>query len=88
MVKANFKSIKNLRCIILIMEIATGLKVNWNKSTLSPVGVVSNVERFVAVLDYDLVPLPISYIGLPLGAKSSSAIWNLVIERLSRKLSS
>lgn len=54
---------------------------------MSPVGVVPNAGRFAKVLDCDLVPLLILYLGLPLGAKFSFLdIWNLVIERMDRKL--
>lgn len=89
MVKAGLEGVKNLRCMLLIMEVVTGLKMNWCKSTLSPVGVVSNVERLVEVLECEMVHLPITYLGLPLGPKSSSSvIWIPIIENMSRKLSS
>lgn len=88
MVKAKVECVKNLRCILLIMETAMGLKVNWSKSTLSPVGVVLNARKLVEGLDCNLAPLSITYLGLPLGAKSSSMdIWNPVIERMGKKLS-
>lgn len=72
MIKAEEDSVENLRCILLIMETITGLKVNWSKSTLSPIGVILNAESLAAVLDCELVPLPITYLGLLLGAKASS----------------
>lgn len=89
MVKAEIKDLQNLRCLLLIMETTTGLKVNWSKSMLSPVGNIHNMESLVAVLDCEVKVLPITYLGLPLGAKtSSSVIWNPIIERLNKKLSS
>lgn len=88
MVKVDMEGLQNLRCLLLIMELATGLKVNWSKFTLNPVGCVPTIERLVAVLECGVKSLPITYLGLPLGAKSSSlAIWNPVLERLSTKLS-
>lgn len=50
LLKAEEEGVRNLRCILLIMEAATGLKVNWEKSSLSPVGEVSNMERLSEVL--------------------------------------
>lgn len=64
------------------------VKVNWGKSSLRPAGEVSNMERLAEVLCCEVVSLPILYIGLPLGAKSSSsAIWDPVFEKTSRKFS-
>lgn len=37
MLKADVDGFRNLRCILLIMEASTGLKVNWGKSTMSPI---------------------------------------------------
>lgn len=80
---------ENLRCTLLIMETATGLKVNWSKSTISAVGDTPNDRRLAEVLECEMVSLLITYLGLPLGAKPSSVnIWNPVIERMGRKLSS
>lgn len=85
MVKAEIEDLQNLRCLLLIMETATGLKVNWSKSTLSLVGNSHNMESLAVVLECEVKALPITYLGLPLGAKTfSSAIWNPVIERLNR----
>lgn len=88
MVKADLEGLQNLRYILLIIKAATSLKVNWGKSTLSSMGCTSNVGDLVGVLNCEVASLPISYLGLPLGAKSfSMAIWNPVIKRMSRKIS-
>lgn len=50
MVKADLEGMKILN-MLLIMETAIGLKVNWSKSTLSQVGVIPNVRRLAVVLD-------------------------------------
>lgn len=87
MVKSEIKDLQNLRCLLLIMETTTGLKVNWSKSPLCLVGNINNMESLAAVFECEVKSLPITYLGLPLGAKpSSSVIWNHVIKRLSRKL--
>lgn len=39
------------------------------------------------ILGCDVLPLPISYLGLPIGAKSSSkSIWNPVLEKMGSRL--
>lgn len=47
------------------------------------------MEELASLIGCSVVSLPISYLGQPLGARSSSlSIWNLVIERMERKLAS
>lgn len=72
MLKAEQECVKNHRSILLIMELATGLKVNWSKSSLSTIEPIVNARRLASVLECELVSLPITYLGLPLGAKLSS----------------
>lgn len=88
LLKANPKIMKNLHCILLILEVATGLKVNLSKTTLSSVGDVHNIDELSTILGCSVVPLLITYLVLPLGAKASlKTIWNPVRERMWRKLS-
>lgn len=88
MLKVEVEEMGNLRCILLIMEATTSLKVIWSKSTVSPISDVPFVGEVTSILCCDIAPLPISYLGLPLSAEASSkAIWNLVIEKLGRRLS-
>lgn len=56
-----------------MVEATTGLRVNWGKTTLSPVGIVPEMEDMADILGCDVIPLPISYFGLPLGARFSSS---------------
>lgn len=63
---------RNLWCILLIMEATTRLKVNWAKPFVSHVGDVSSIGEVTTILGCDISPLPITYLGLPLGAKSSA----------------
>lgn len=47
----------------------------------------ANVRRYEDSIRYQVVDLPTTYLGLPLGAKyKSKAIWNPVIIRVERKL--
>lgn len=87
MLKADAESMKYLRCI-LFLEAVTGLKVSLHKSSLSPIRSVPNIEELAELFDCTIAELPITYLGLPLGAKASSkAIWSLVLERMGKRLS-
>lgn len=80
---------RNLRCIVLILETISGLKVNLRKSKLFLVGDLLNLEALSSIMGCKMEALPTTYLGLSLGGKSSSkAIWNSVIKRLERRLSS
>ncbi len=48
------------------------LKVNFQKSKMVLVGDVPNLEDLVAVMGCKLVALPMTYLGLRLGAKFNS----------------
>lgn len=87
LLKAEVEGMCNLRCIFLIMEAVSGLKVNLAKSSISPVGVCCAIGEIASVLGCDIAHLLIMYLGLPLGAKASSKeLWNLVVEKVGRRL--
>ncbi len=68
-------------------EVVLGLKVNLGKSEMVPVGEVPNMEGLVEVLGCHLISLPMTYLGLLLGAKfNSKTIWNTVLEKMERRL--
>lgn len=89
LLKAEVEGMRNLRCILLIMEAVSGLKVNWAKSSVSSVGVCFAIREITSVLGCDIAPLPILCLGLPLGAKASSKeLWNPMVEKVGRCLAS
>ena len=66
-----------LRCILLLFEALSGLKVNISKSALIPVGEVPNVHDLARFFGCGVEHLPSSYLGLPLGASYKSiAVWD------------
>ena len=68
-------------------EAISGLKVNLGKSKLVPVGEVPNIEALAGILGCKTHTLPMTYLGLPLGAKyKAKAIWNSILEKLERRL--
>jgi hypothetical protein len=84
---ANPAHIFNLRVLFTWFEAISGLKINFNKSEMAPVGNVPDLGNLADILRCKTVQLPINYLGLPLGAKAKSkAIWDPILEKMERKL--
>lgn len=49
-------------------EPISGLRINLNKSEITPDGTIDNVDDLVAELGCGIGSLPAMYLGLPLGA--------------------
>ena len=65
----------------------TGLKVNALKSEMIPIGEVPNVHVLAEILGCRILSLPMTYLGMPLGASYKSPIvWNPILEKVERKL--
>jgi hypothetical protein len=63
------------------------LRINLGKSEIVPIGGVEDVERLANLLGCRVASLPMTYLGLPLGASyKSNSIWNGVIEKMERRL--
>ena len=65
------------------------MHINLAKSELVPIGDVLNMGELVAILGCRQSSLPITYLGLLLGAKfKDRAIWNPILEKMERRLAS
>ena len=65
----------------------TGLKVNVLKTELVPIGEVNNVHTLAEILGCRIGSLPMTYLGMPLGASHKSpSNWNPILEKFHRKL--
>ena len=65
----------------------TGLKVNVQKSEMVPIEEVDDVYALAEILGCRVGILPMSYLGMPLGASHNSpSIWNFILENFERKL--
>ena len=74
--------------VLTCFEAVTGLWVNMAKSKMVLVGVVQNITDLANSLCYHIGVLPLSYLGMPLGASYKAvAIWNPILEKLERCLS-
>ena len=60
------------RVIFIIFEAASGLHINWGKSSIYTITEVARVESLAGVLGGRVGELPTIYLGMPLGGKSKS----------------
>lgn len=71
----------------MCFEAVSRLKVNLGKSDMVSVGQVSNFSGFASILDFQVSSLPISYLGLPLGATfKGSTIWGRALKKVEIRL--
>jgi len=84
---AQEEQIRHLRCIFLFFEAASGLRINLGKSKIVPIGEVEDVEGLAQLLGCRVGSLPMTYLGLPLGASYKSvSTWKGVVEKMERRL--
>jgi len=76
-----------LRCILLLFEALTSLKVNLAKSVLIPIGEVPNLHHLTQFFGCGVDVLPSTYLGLPLGASfKCKSVWEPVVKKFQRRL--
>jgi hypothetical protein len=84
---ADPEQLLHLRMVLSCFEVVTGLGVNMAKSELVPVGQVLNLSLLADILCCRIGSLPMSYLGLPLGASfKASSVWNPILEKVERRL--
>ncbi|XP_022873622.1 uncharacterized protein LOC111392499 [Olea europaea var. sylvestris] len=81
------RQFRNLRRVLLCFKAVSELKINLGISEAIKVGEADNVEELAAILGCRVAELPMTYLGLPLGARfKSKHIWNSIIEKVERRL--
>ena len=81
------EQILHVRMLLLCFQAVTGLKVNVLKSEMVPIGEVPNVHVLAEFLGCQIGSLPLTYLGMPLGASHKSPIiWNPILEKIEHKL--
>uniref|UniRef100_A0A2N9GD12 Reverse transcriptase zinc-binding domain-containing protein n=1 Tax=Fagus sylvatica TaxID=28930 RepID=A0A2N9GD12_FAGSY len=86
---ADLEQISNLRYVFTWFEAVSGLKINFSKFEIVPVGDVPHIGDLVQILGCKQSGLPMHYLGLPLGATfKETTIWNPVLERVEKRLAS
>ena len=81
--KPNESNLGYLKCILLIFEAMSSLKVNLAKSASIPIGEVPNVNALAHFLGRRVDYLPSTYLGLPLAASYKSKVVRDPIVKLS-----
>ena len=68
-------------------EAVSGLKINLSKSEMVLVGNVPHIGDLVEILGCKVSALPLTYLGLPLGARfNSTSMWDPILEKMERRL--
>ena len=76
-----------IRMVLIFFKAITGLRVNSGKNEIVPVCDVENLNVLARVLCCKVGSLPMTYLGMPLGAYyKESSIWNPIIEKMERQL--
>ena len=76
------EKILHIRLLLLSFQAVTGLKVNVHKSEMVPIEEVDDVHALAEILGCRVGTLPMSYLGMPLGASHNSlSIWNPILEK-------
>ena len=70
---ADEEQILHVRMLLLCFQAVIGLKVNALKSEMVPIGEVSNVHVLAEFLGCRIGSLPMTYLGMPLGAYHKSS---------------
>ena len=84
---AEVEQVPHVQLLLLCFQAVTSLKVNVAKSKMVSIGEVNNVHALAEILGCRVGALPMTYLGMPLGAShKSSFIWNLILEKIERKL--
>ena len=83
---ASKEQLLHIRMVLIFFEAITGLKVNIGKSEIVSVGEVGNLDALTRILCCKVGCLPMSYLGMPLGAHyKDSSIGNPIIEMMGKK---
>ncbi|XP_028110331.1 uncharacterized protein LOC114308845 [Camellia sinensis] len=86
--EAKVDEVRKLKKVLRCFEIMSGLKINFHKSVVCGVGVSTEMmDGFAAVLNCKIKSLPLSYLGLPLGANPrKKATWKPIVDKVKSKL--
>ena len=76
-----------LRCILLLFEAMSWLRVNLSKSSLILIGKVTNIHYLAHFFGGGVSALLSTYLGLPLGASfKCKSVWDPIVERFRNRL--
>ncbi|GJT93612.1 putative RNA-directed DNA polymerase, eukaryota, reverse transcriptase zinc-binding domain protein [Tanacetum coccineum] len=82
-------NVKNLSRILTCFHLASGLKVNFNKSKIFGIGVnVNELNSLAYSIGCQPSQFPCTYLGLPIGANMGRSVnWLPLVDRFQKRLS-
>ena len=85
---AKERVVKNYKRILECFGLIFGLALNLDKSALIPINCLEEkVDRMKECFDCSEATLPITYLGIPLGANPRRvATWRPIINKIEKKL--
>ena len=87
--EADNDQLKFMSWILMWFEAMSGLKINLNKNEIIPIRPVTNAAELASDMGCKIGSLPMSYLGLPLGAKHKAlGVWDSIEERFRKRLAS
>ncbi|TYK29463.1 LINE-1 retrotransposable element ORF2 protein [Cucumis melo var. makuwa] len=83
-------SLQNLKNIINLFQLASGLNINLNKSTISPINIdAARTDQIASQWRISTKFFPINFLGVPLGGKPiTKAFWKNIDGKINKKLAS
>ena len=83
---ASREQLLSIRFTLTCFQAFTSLKVNVGKSEIVPIGEVGHIQSLANIFQCKVGSLPMTYLGMPLGASYKIAsIWNPILERMEKK---
>lgn len=85
---ANIESLLNIKCVLILFQLASGLQVNFHKSSLMGLNISKTwLKEAASSLLCKEGCIPFTYLGLPIGGNSSRInAWSPIIEKMSKRL--
>ena len=78
----------NVKRVLRCFQVMSGLKINFQKSSLFGIDVEQQtLQEWADMICCKVESLPVTYLGLPLGARSNSTkIWEPVVAKFEKRL--
>ena len=88
--EANTEALKNIKKALILFHLASGLQVNYHKSSLIGINTSSAwLNEAAASLLCKTGSVPFTYLGLPIGGNPSRLqSWDPIIEKIAKRLAS
>ncbi|CAN1315223.1 LINE-1 retrotransposable element ORF2 protein [Linum perenne] len=85
--EASATQVTNLAAILICFECISGLKINFHKTEMFPVGDVPDAANLASLFGCSSASLPSTYLGLPFGSRGfTKKLWDPVIDSLGKRL--